>query len=120
MRLRLGLWMRIAIVASVFWLIIGYWGIYREILSVATRSFARDGASCQKLGAAFSTCFDQALARYQGYWDNIWWLAAGRTLLVLLIAWALGLIAVLGVRWALAGRTPAISSNDDRTGRPSL
>ena len=119
MRLRLGLWMRSAIVASVLWLIIGYWGIYRAILRAATRSFARDGVSCQKLEAAFSTCFDQALARYQGYWDNIWWLAAGRTLMILLIAWALGLIVVFGIRWALAGRTPAISSNDDRTERPS-
>lgn len=103
-KLRLGMWMRGAIVASVLWMLVGGWLSYRTAIWNAERAWVGRAERCQDGAQAFATCSNDALAVLNSQIHDAWKIALGVAFVRLCVAWLLGLIAVYGIRWALAGR----------------
>ena len=110
MKVRLGMWMRGAIVASLLWMIVGWWWIQQTLASDAIRAWAGRAQRCQSEVHAFAQCRDDALAILNSQMHSTWTFAIAVAFGRLCIAWLLGAITVYGIKWALAGRSAHASN----------
>ena len=110
-RTPLRFWFRLGIAASIIWVVLAtlwHWTAFgRETAS----AYMHHSNICRSNGSGFgSACMTLAQHQLDAGYENAWFMAIAESLLQLSILWFVGVVIVIGTRWAAQVFEPAPSA----------
>jgi hypothetical protein len=101
--MRLGVWQRIGVVASVVFFSFQAFEARSKQLKTATLFADSDLQRCSEGGGTFDKCHDAWVATYNAMSDPNWFFIAVEPALVIALCWAACYAVVYTAKWVLAG-----------------